>query len=144
MIPDTIDWGEALDLECRDLNTTELVPVQAIAAPTKPDALFYVRSNFEIGAYRLSRGKFNSSTWHADVKKPTLFRAIDGLQTANSSFEQPHDSQAAFVNDKAFDKSTELVIQSSGIQTIDILISNFDDGNHPLHVSKPKVQSQLV
>jgi FtsP/CotA-like multicopper oxidase with cupredoxin domain len=40
----------------------------------------------------------------------------------------------AFVNDAAFDISKELVVQVLGIQTIDILVSNFDDGNHPLHL----------
>ncbi|KAI4740544.1 putative multicopper oxidase, type 1 [Aureobasidium sp. EXF-12298] len=133
-LPDTMDWNEAIGLECKDLNTTELKPVQVIAAPAKVDAFFYLRSNFEIGAYRLSRGKFNTSSWHADVKNPTLFRSIDGLQAKNASFNAEQDKGAVFVNDRAFDQSTELTIQSSGIQTVDILISNFDDGNHPYHL----------
>jgi FtsP/CotA-like multicopper oxidase with cupredoxin domain len=131
-LPDTKDWGEAIGLECRDLNITELMPVQVIAAPTKVDAFFYLRSNFEIGAYRLSRGKFNSSSWQGDVKHPTLFRSIDGLQAKNASFDAEQNTGAAFVNGRAFDQSTELTIQSSGIQTIDILISNFDDGSAAL------------
>ncbi|KAI4717717.1 putative multicopper oxidase, type 1 [Aureobasidium sp. EXF-10727] len=133
-LPDTIDWDEAIGLECKDLNTTELVPVQVVAAPKKADALFYLRSNFEIGAYRLSRGKFNTSSWRGDVKSPTLFRSIDGLQAKNASFDAEHDDGAVFVNDRAFNQPTELTIQSSGIQTIDVLISNFDDGNHPYHL----------
>lgn len=132
-LPDTIDWGEALALECRDLDTSQLVPVEEITAPEKPDALFYLRSNFEIGAYRLSRGYFNTSSWRPDVHHPLLSRSIDGLQTANESFTT-QDAKAVFVNDQAFHKPTELVIQSKGIQTIDILISNFDDGNHPFHL----------
>jgi FtsP/CotA-like multicopper oxidase with cupredoxin domain len=127
-LPNTMDWDEAVGLECKDLNTTELSPVQVIAAPTKVDALFYLRSNFEIGAYRLSRGKFNTSSWRADVKNPTLFRSIDGLHAKNASFDAEQDEGTVFVNDRAFDHSTELTIQSSGIQTVDILISNFDDG----------------
>lgn len=133
-LPDTIDWGEALQLECKDLNTTDLVPVKEIAAPAKPDALFYIRSNFEIGAYRLSRGFFNTSSWRPNVKSPSLFRAMDGLKTKNSSFVNSQTTNPVFVNDNAFDKPTEFVIQSSGIKTIDILISNFDDGNHPMHL----------
>ncbi|KAI4739929.1 putative multicopper oxidase, type 1 [Aureobasidium sp. EXF-12298] len=133
-LPNTIDWDEAIGLECKDLNTTELVPVQVVAAPTKPDAFFYLRSNFEIGAYRLSRGKFNTSTWHSDVKNPTLFRSIDGLQAKNASFDAKQDDGTVFVNDRAFNQPTELTIQSSGVQTIDLLISNFDDGNHPYHL----------
>ncbi|GAB7353653.1 hypothetical protein MBLNU459_g4062t1 [Dothideomycetes sp. NU459] len=142
-LPNSSEWTSALDLECRDLNTTELVPVQAIVAPSKPDAFFYLRSNFEIGAYRLSRGFFNTSSWRPDVRSPMLSRAVEGLQTANSSFDPASsrasektitDKGAVFVNDAAFDDSRELVIQSSGIQTIDVLVSNFDDGNHPMHL----------
>ena len=44
------------------------------------------------------------------------------------------DDANVFVNDQAFHKATELVVQTSGIQTIDILIHNFDDGNHPFHL----------
>ncbi|KAI5202113.1 putative multicopper oxidase, type 1 [Aureobasidium subglaciale] len=133
-IPNTIDWDEAIGLECKDLNTTELVPVQVVAAPAKPDSLIFLRSAFEIGAYRLSRGKFNTSSWRADVTSPTLFRSIDGLQASNSSFNGKQGTGDVFVNDKAFHQPTELVVQSSGIKTIDILISNFDDGNHPYHL----------
>lgn len=142
-LPDSMEWTSALDLECRDLNTTELVPVQVVPAPAKPDAFFYLRSNFEIGAYRLSRGFFNTSSWRPNVHSPILSRTIDGLQTANASFKPETsiasektltDTGAIFVNDAAFESSRELVIQSSGIQTIDILISNFDDGVHPMHL----------
>lgn len=128
VLPNTMDWDETIGLECKDLNTTELMPVEVVAAPAKVDAFFYLRSNFEIGAYRLSRGKFNTSSWRADVKNPTLFRSIDGLQAKNASFDAEQDKGPVFVNNRGFDQSTQLTIQSSGVQTIDILISNFDDG----------------
>nr|POE77697.1 laccase-1 [Quercus suber] len=132
------DWEDALAQECRDLNTTELIPVEAIAAPAKADTFFYLRSSFEIGAHRLSRGMFNSSSFRVDVHSPSLLRSMDGLKENNVSFastsvSSPGDGMA-FVNDAAFDISRELVIQTTGSQTIDILFSNFDDGNHPLHL----------
>ncbi|KAK5171902.1 uncharacterized protein LTR77_003539 [Saxophila tyrrhenica] len=134
-IPTSIDWDEALDLECRDMNVTELIPVKALAAPRQADAFFYLRSNFEIGAYRLSRGFFNSSSWRPNVHSPSLLRAIDGLSSNNASFtETSTENGSAFVNDAAFDVSRELTIQTTGVRTIDILVSNFDDGNHPLHL----------
>lgn len=141
--PTSIDWEEALSVECRDMNTTDLRPVQAVAAP-KPDALFYLRSNFQIGDHRLSRGFFNTSTYRASPRSPSLFRFIDGLSTANASFAAPsagnefnayaNERGAAFVNTEAFDLSSEMVIQTEGIQVIDLLVHNFDDGNHPLHL----------
>lgn len=132
--PTSKDWEEHLPDECQDMNTTELVPVEAISAPSNADAFFYLRSNFEIGKYRLSRGFFNSSTFKPNVRSPSLQRTIDGLTAENATFSATDSESKAFVNDKAFDSSRELVIQTTGIQTIDILVSNFDDGNHPLHL----------
>jgi hypothetical protein len=132
--PASTDWEEKLSQECKDMNTTELVPFDAIPAPAKEDAFFYLRSNFEIGKYRLSRGKFNASSFRPDGKSPALHRAVDGLAVANETFHSALQSSQAFVNSEAFDISRELVIQTTGIQTIDILVSNFDDGSHPLHL----------
>lgn len=133
-IPTSTDWETALLQECMDMNTTELIPLDVVPAPANEDAFFYLRSNFEIGTYRLSRGKFNTSSFRPDVQSPSLHRAIDGLSTANETFQQTTESPQAFVNDQAYDISRELVIQTAGIQTIDVLISNFDDGSHPMHL----------
>lgn len=129
--PVSKDWGEALWVQCRDLNTTELRPVQTVAAPSTADAFFYIRSNFEIGGYRLSRGFFNTSSWRPNARSPTLSRTIDGLNAHNTSF----DAQSLpAVNSLAFRTLSELVIQSANTQIIDVLIHNFDDGNHPMHL----------
>jgi len=133
-VPTSSDWEERLELECRDMNTTELKPVEAIRAPSESTAFFYLRSNFEIGAWRLSRGFFNSSSFRPNARSPTLQRYMDGSASSNKTFAAANAGDVAFVNDAAFDKSRELVIQTIGIQTVDIMFSNFDDGNHPLHL----------
>ncbi|KAK6438332.1 hypothetical protein LTR95_005471 [Oleoguttula sp. CCFEE 5521] len=134
--PTSQDWEERLEQECRDMNTTDLVPVEAIVAPNEPDAVYYLRSNFEIGAYRLSRGFFNQSSWRPSADLPTLHRVMEGLTTENETFQirSGDGTGSAFVNDQAFDIKRELVIQTTGIQVVDLLVSNFDDGNHPLHL----------
>lgn len=132
--PMSRDWEEGIDLECRDMNTTDLVPVQVIPAPSKSDTTIRLRANFEIGAWRLSRGFFNSSTWTPNVASPSLHRYLDGTATHNTSFSAPNSSTTTFINSAAFSTSTELVLQTTGIQIVDIYISNFDDGNHPLHL----------
>ena len=137
-IPVSADWQEKLDLECKDMIASDLRPVEATSVSARPDSFFYLRSNFEIGAYRLSRGFFNTSSWRPNVRSPTLQRSIDAMATGNTSFMPTSfslpENGAAFVNDAAFEISRELVIQTTGIQTIDLLVSNFDDGNHPLHL----------
>jgi len=136
--PKSVDWSEQLAQDCKDMNTTELVPVNKIAVSPDPDAVFYLRSNFEIGAYRLSRGFFNGSSWRGSSAAPTLQRSIDGLSSGNASFAGPvtskREANADFVNDQAFHADSEFVIQTTGVQTIDVLISNFDDGAHPYHL----------
>jgi FtsP/CotA-like multicopper oxidase with cupredoxin domain len=136
--PTSKDYPTGPSLECRDMNTTDLTPLPAVAAPSRADATYYLRSNFEIGAYRLSRGFFNQSSFRASVESPTLHRAIDGLSTRNRTFFpdalQPSERPGAFLNSAAFHTPRELVIQTSGIQVVDLVISNFDDGNHPLHL----------
>ena len=134
-IPKSHEVDESVELVCRDMNTTELEPARVIAAPAKADTTIYLRANFEIGDWRLSRGVFNQSSWRADVQNPSLFRAVDGLASQNVSFTKPASSENhAFVNDIAFNQKRELVIQTAGIQIIDIIVTNFDDGNHPLHL----------
>lgn len=128
--PTSKDWDEIVELICKDMNTTQLVPADPIPVLGKPNEFFYVRSNFEIGAWKLSRGFFNTSSWRPDVNSPSLDRFIEGYTNGNKNFVSP----AAGINDLAFNLDREMVIQVNGIQTIDILIDNFDDGNHPLHL----------
>jgi FtsP/CotA-like multicopper oxidase with cupredoxin domain len=135
--PTSRDWPEVIEVICRDLNTTELHPIVPIRAPEIADSVIRLRSNFEIGDWSLSRGFFNQSSWRPQLRSPTLNRIIDGLNEGNVSFALPPISAAGLtgtINSRAFDASRELVFQSTGIQTFDILISNFDDGAHPFHL----------
>jgi FtsP/CotA-like multicopper oxidase with cupredoxin domain len=134
-IPSSGDWADIVELECRDLNTTDLHPIIPARAPDKADSTIDLRSNFEIRDWRLSRGYMNSTSWRPNLRSPSLYRTLTGLSTNNISFKSTDESSpVAFVNDKAFDTKRELVYQTSGIQTLDVIISNFDDGAHPFHL----------
>ncbi|MCJ1390517.1 hypothetical protein MMC18_003377 [Xylographa bjoerkii] len=129
-LPSSLDWPEAIEQVCKDMNTTELIPAIVTAAPTNADAVYYLWGNFQIGAWRLSRGFFNASSWRPNVHSPTLSRFIDGYGAGNKSFTTTMDG----VNEVGFDINREMVVQIDGIKTIDIVIQNFDDGNHPMHL----------
>ena len=129
-IPTSRDWPEVIEQVCKDMNTTELVPVSVMAAPPKADTLFYLWGNFQIGDWRLSRGFFNGSSWRSNVRSPSLERFIYGYAAKIPSFT----NSMTGINAGAFDMSHEMVIQIDGIQTIDILVQNFDDGNHAMHL----------
>ncbi|RMD43863.1 hypothetical protein DV735_g1183, partial [Chaetothyriales sp. CBS 134920] len=138
--------------ECSDLKLESFHPVDQIAAPARPDASFYIRTNFEIGAHRLSRGFFNSSSLRPDMRSPTLHRMVSGIEAFNTSFnilEPPPDIPTTIfgphpfpplkdkigVNTRAYDWSRELVVQTPETdKVVDLIFANFDDGSHPLHL----------
>jgi FtsP/CotA-like multicopper oxidase with cupredoxin domain len=123
-LPTSKPWGDSILQFCKDLNTTELVPVPAVRAPETADHLYYMYSNFKIGAWRLSRGFFNDSSWRPNMQSPVLTRFIDGWQAGNESFTTANNE----MNSKAFNNATEMVIQVDGIKTIDIVIQNINEG----------------
>lgn len=123
-VPSSIPWGQAILQICKDLNTTELVPVDSITAPEIVDHTYYMYSNFRIGAWRLSRGFFNDSSWRPNLQSPLLHRFVDGWQAQNHSFLTANNA----INSKAFHSASEMVIQIDGIKTIDIVIQNVNEG----------------
>ncbi|KAF9699243.1 hypothetical protein EKO04_003008 [Ascochyta lentis] len=127
--PQSKDWPEVIEVECRDLNTTALTPVDAMRAPEKADDFIYLRSSFQIGDWRLSRGFLNESSWRGDVRKPILHTLLDHNTPLNSTTPR----SGAF-DTQNFNPKTQLIYTTNGIRTIDILIQNLDDGSHPFHL----------
>jgi FtsP/CotA-like multicopper oxidase with cupredoxin domain len=127
--PTSQPWNSEYAVECRDMEHGQFAPVQISAAPTVPDHSYYLRNNLEIGDWRLQRGFFNSSTFRPNLRSPSLHRTLDGLHTANESFVSEDG-----VNDVAFHLQNEMVIQHAGIKTVDLIIQNFDEMAHPLHL----------
>ncbi|TWU77152.1 hypothetical protein ED733_008425 [Metarhizium rileyi] len=125
--PQSKDWSAAIETICRDLNTSALRPVHHISPPPADDFVV-LRANFMIGAWRLARGFFNESTWHANATHPSLHRFLDAKPEVTSL------GAPLAINNKAFDKDKDFVLQTKGIRTVDISINNFDDGAHPFHL----------
>ncbi|KAF4458141.1 hypothetical protein F53441_76 [Fusarium austroafricanum] len=125
--PTSKEWSDAIEVICRDLNTTALRPVEVISPPPA-DKVIILRANFEIGDWRLARGFFNDSTWHPNATHPSLHRFLDnGVQS--TSVKSPIG-----INEKVFDRQKEFVLETTGVRTLDISINNFDDGAHPFHL----------
>lgn len=131
--PKSKDWPEIIEVECRDLNTSALEPVQAIIAPEKADDQVYLRSSFQIRDWRLSRGFLNDSSYRSDLSHPALNNLVTGFSNNQgpylTSLTRPYG-----INDQLFDPAHALVYQTTGIRVIDILVQNLDDGNHPFHL----------
>jgi FtsP/CotA-like multicopper oxidase with cupredoxin domain len=121
--PQSKDWPEIIEVECRDLNTSALSPVIPISAPAAADYTVSLRSSFQIRDWRLSRGYLNDSTFRISATQPILHTFLDASSP-------PQDG----INAALFDPKHQLIHQTSNISTIDILIQNMDDGNHPFHL----------
>ena len=127
--PHSMEWSDAIEVVCRDLNTSALHPVQRVTPPPA-DEFVILRANFMIGAWRLSRGFFNQSTWHPNATHPSLHRFLDATKTP----ELTSLNTSLAINDKVFDQDKDFVLQTTGVRTVDISINNFDDGAHPFHL----------
>ncbi|PQE04096.1 putative iron transport multicopper oxidase fio1 precursor protein [Rutstroemia sp. NJR-2017a BVV2] len=135
--PTSKNWDKSIELQCKDMNTTPYIPVAFEPAPAVADHSYFLRSNLEIGDWRLERGFFNKSTFRPDLQHPTLHRTIEGLSNQNESFTSM--SAIEGVNSVSYDQKHDFLIQHSGIKVIDIVIQNFDEGNHPMHLHGHKV-----
>ncbi|KAF3928702.1 Laccase-4 [Arthrobotrys entomopaga] len=124
--PTTQPWDGPIALICKDLDG-KLEPAIPTPAPD-PDMFFYIRSNFEIGNYSLSRGFFNSSTWKRDLRNPALNRV--SLQRN----KVPKELEPEGVMHDLFNAAKGMVLKVDGIKVVDLLIDNYDDGNHPMHL----------
>ncbi|PSS09144.1 hypothetical protein M430DRAFT_37208 [Amorphotheca resinae ATCC 22711] len=130
--PTSTNTNPEFAVQCKDMDTTRYVPVSHEPAPAVADHSYYLRSNLEIGDWRLERGFFNQSTFRPNLQLPTLHRTVEGLRKRNESFTSMSDSDG--VNAVAYDLKNDFVIQHTGVKVVDLIIQNFDEGNHPMHL----------
>lgn len=101
-------------------------PVPALRAPERADRSYHLRVNLAIGDWRLERGFLNRSSFRPDVASPTLHRFLQQQQQ-----QQQHvDTTAALLDGP----ERELVLGTRGIEVVDIVLQNMDEGNHPFHL----------
>ncbi|KAF7859611.1 hypothetical protein EAF04_008690 [Stromatinia cepivora] len=130
--PTSQNWEEAIEVECRDMDISNYTPTSFEPAPAIADHSYFLRANLERKYWRLERGYFNTSTFRPQIQHPTLHRTIDGFATNNESFTSVSNING--VNSLSYDQTNDFLIQHSGIKVIDIIIQNFDEGNHPMHL----------
>ncbi|ROW16190.1 hypothetical protein VPNG_01767 [Cytospora leucostoma] len=128
VLPTTENDSGKFAVICKDKATGTYKPVPARPAPEYAHHSWYLRVNLEIGAWRLERGFLNQSTFRPQLQSPTLHRVVDGLNAGNETFH------VEGVNDRAFEKKSELVVSSEGVEVVDVILQNFDEGNHPFHL----------
>ncbi|EFX05344.1 diphenol oxidase [Grosmannia clavigera kw1407] len=127
-LPTTDNDAGAFIVLCQDMHTRNYAPYPPRPAPAHADRSYYLRVNLEIGNWQLQRGFFNGSSYRPNLLSPALHRAVDGLRAGNESYG------VAGINRLAFDEQSELVIGHTDVQVVDLVLQNFDEGTHPLHL----------
>lgn len=113
---------------CKDPAPGTYRPLPPRPAPEYAHHSYYLRVNLEIGNWRLERGFLNQSTLRPQLASPALHRVVDGLAAGDDAFG------VEGVNGAAFDSKHELVVSSRGVEVVDVILQNFDEGNHPFHL----------
>lgn len=129
---DSVDWSDVLDVICKDLNSTLMIPL-FLKAPPKNDVTYQLDISFQIGAYALDKAYVNSTTW-IPAQIPTLNQALTALSSSNSTLSNSLLSPGTVSSTLFTPADSQLVISIPSIQTVDILINNLDEGAHPFHL----------
>ncbi|XMA10415.1 hypothetical protein WAI453_003206 [Rhynchosporium graminicola] len=130
--PTSRAWSDGIEVQCKDMNTSSWVPAKFEPAPAVADYSYYLRANLEIGDWRLQRGFFNASTFRPNLQNPTLHRTVEGLASQNETFTSMRNFDG--VNNKGYDLKNDFTVQHAGIKIVDLIIQNFDEGSHPMHL----------
>ena len=107
-IPNTTAWDESMDVVCRDLNLTELVPLNP-AVPL-PEATTFVRIDvsFQTRQGDLNYGFLNSTSWFP----------LNGSNLLEQTSKQANISSVRGI-DSAFPISSQLVYAIPNIETVE-------------------------
>ena len=106
-IPNTTAWDETMDVVCRDLNLTELVPLNPTPVP-QSDMFIRIDISFQTKAGELNYGFMNNTSW----------APLNGSNLLELAATQENVSSVQGV-DPAFPLSTQLVVAVPQIHTVE-------------------------
>ena len=105
-IPNTTSWDTSMDVVCRDLNLTELVPLNP-SPLLQPDTFVRVDTSFQTRAGDLNYAFMNNTSW----------APLNGSNILEVFPTQGNVSVAGV--DNAFPLSTQLVYAFPNVQTVE-------------------------
>jgi FtsP/CotA-like multicopper oxidase with cupredoxin domain len=122
----SVDWTEALDTLCQDLNSSLLSPAVPMSAPPA-DVLYAIDFQFQIGDYALDLAYMNGTSWVVSTEVPTLNTVVPALRAGNETFNVTGVTPSYGI-------PNQYIVDIPTNQVVDILLTNFDDGSHPFHL----------
>ncbi|KAH7126762.1 multicopper oxidase-domain-containing protein [Dendryphion nanum] len=132
-LPSSKSWLATPETTCRDLNTSLLVPVIPLRAPSHTDDRIHLRSSFQTHS-NLTRGYLNDSSQRMSPGSPILHRILDAHAANNTALATSLTTIPHGITTSLFAPDTELVYQTTAVRTLDILLQNHDSNAHPFHL----------
>jgi FtsP/CotA-like multicopper oxidase with cupredoxin domain len=116
-VPNTTAWDDQMDSVCRDLNLTELVPLQTV--PLLDSTLFVrVDVSFQTGAGDLNFGYINATTWVP----------LNGTNILNQVSINPNGGNVGTqgLDTSDFAIKNQFVYSLPDVQTVEYILSCFN------------------
>ena len=108
--PNTTAWDPVMDVICRDLNLTELTPLDPIPVPTR-ETFVRIDISFQDIAGDLNYGFLNSTSWVS----------LNGSNVLNHVAYVPGNYSVQEVDSTDFSISHQLVFSVPTIQTVEYI-----------------------
>ncbi|EKM55004.1 uncharacterized protein PHACADRAFT_60261, partial [Phanerochaete carnosa HHB-10118-sp] len=120
---ETDDPGVPSDAALQDLDTAQLAPAVAAAAPASTRQ-YPITFALELADSQLFLGFMNGTSWTPLEGTTTLLQARAASQAGGVYGVEGGSLQAG----------QQFMVTEDSVQVVDLLISNLDDGDHPFHL----------
>jgi len=133
-VPNTSAWDPVLDPICRDLNSSELIPLNPPPL-LEPDLFVRFDLSFQPRGNSIDLGIVNGTSWVPltgtntleIASKPNGNFSVQGVDTTD------FDTKTQFVYSIPEIHTVEYMVLTSTGAEISFLLNNLDEGTHPFH-----------
>jgi len=133
LFPKTTAWDQSMDVVCRDLNLTDLIPLNSEPL-LEPNVFVRIDVSFQTRAAELNFGFMNQTTW-VPLNGTNILKQV-------ATTQGNYSVQGVDLTD--FSIASQFVYSIPDIKTLEyflfvrssncsFLINNLDEGTHPFH-----------
>jgi FtsP/CotA-like multicopper oxidase with cupredoxin domain len=117
--PETEDDSPRHTTICKDMSSlARYNPLPPLDAPAYAHESWYLELNLKVNEWRMERGFMNDSSFRPNLQSPTINRILTSPAADAASLSS----------------ASEMILETTDISVVDIVLQNFDPGNHPFHL----------